>query len=79
MDFYKRLEDLASLQHGIWSHWMEYLFRVGTLNEDGTFTIPADKVERWMLQMETKYHDLPEDQRESDRDQAKKVINLLSR
>ncbi len=28
-------EQLADVQHGIWSHWMRYLFSVCQRNEDG--------------------------------------------
>lgn len=71
------LEKLANLQHEIWSHWMTYLFEVSTLNEDGSVTIPADKVERWKRQMKTHYLDLPSDERKSDLEQARKVIDVI--
>ena len=70
-------EDLASLQHDIWSHWMKYQWSVCTANEDGTFTIPADKVKRWTRQINTPYSDLTDKEQESDRHQADKVIELL--
>ncbi len=67
-------ERLADVQHAIWAHWMRYQFSVCQRNEDGSMTIPADKAERWMRQMETSYADLTEQERESDREQADKVI-----
>jgi hypothetical protein len=53
---------------------MRYQFSVCQPNGDGSVTIPADKVERWSRQMKTIYADLTEKERESDRDQADKII-----
>ena len=65
---------LADMAHEVWAHWMEYLFSVSVKNEDGSVTIPADKVERWKRQMDTNYHDLPEREQQSDIRQAKKYL-----
>ncbi len=70
-------EKLSDLQHEIWSHWMRYLFSCCTINADGSATIPADKVQRWQRQTETPYSQLTEKERESDREQADKVLNVL--
>jgi hypothetical protein len=72
------LDKLANLQHEIWSHWMRYLFEISSQNEDGTVTIPADKVDRWKRQMSTKYPELSNDEQESDLEQARKVIAVIS-
>lgn len=40
-------EILAAQCHRQWSKWMRHLFQCGTQNEDGTFTIDADKATRW--------------------------------
>ena len=73
MDDYR--ERIAAVQHEIWSHWMRYLFSVcGELNDDGSATIPAYNVERWHRQMATGYADLTDKERESDRNQADKVL-----
>ncbi len=71
------LTKLADVQHEIWSHWMEYLFEVSTQNDDGTVTIPLDKVETWQRQMVTSYADLLDKEKESDIEQAKKVLAIL--
>lgn len=70
-------EILAENQHEIWAHWMKYLFSVSDTNPDGTVEIPADKVARWMQQMKTPYIALSEQEKESDRHQADKVIAVL--
>jgi len=71
------LKELADVQHEIWSHWMKYLFEVSIQNDDGTVTIPADKVENWKRQMVTRYADLSSKEQESDLEQAEKVMALL--
>ncbi|MCA9330429.1 hypothetical protein KC957_00115 [Candidatus Saccharibacteria bacterium] len=70
-------ERLAAQQHEIWAHWMQYLFSVCTENDDGTYIIPADKVKRWKYQLDTQYTDLTEDEKQSDREQADKVLEVL--
>jgi hypothetical protein len=70
-------ERIAAVQHRIWAHWMEYLFSVCTLNEDGSCTIPADKVARWTRQVETDYAELTEQERASDRDMADWVLAAI--
>ena len=72
-------ERLAAEQHEIWAHWMRYLFTQGRHDPlMGEFTIPGDKVNRWMRQMKTSYADLSEKERESDRHQADKIISVLA-
>jgi len=67
-------EQLAAVQHDIWAHWTRYQFGACQRNEDGSITIPADKVERWSRQMETPYSELTDKECESDREQADKII-----
>lgn len=70
-------EQLADVQHAIWAHWMRYMFTQGTVNPDGTWTMPAEKVQRWGGQLRTPYSALTEKERESDREQADKVLEVL--
>ena len=70
-------EDLAEYAHEAWSGWMEYLFRKSTKNADGTVTIPAWAVERWERQQTASYQSLPEQEKESDREEADKMLLLL--
>jgi hypothetical protein len=74
----KMLDQIADLQHEIWSHWLRYLFEVSLQNDDGTVTVPADKVERWKRQMITKYADLSDNEQNSDLEQARKIVDLIS-
>lgn len=70
-------EEIADAQHEIWSHWMKYLFSQCTENSDGSISIPKDKVERWKRQMKTDYKDLSEKEKQSDLEQADKIIKLV--
>ena len=72
----ENIECLAREAHTAWSGWMEYLFR--KCAECGTESIiPAWAVERWKRQASTAYDDLPEDEKESDRDEARRYIRAL--
>ncbi len=66
------MEKLADVEHERWSGWMRYMFGKGTMNEDGTWTMPAWAVERWQQQAKTKYAELPEEQKASDREEVEK-------
>lgn len=80
-------EQLANLQHKIWSHWMKYLFSKGVfvrmkyMEDDAEkqmcFVLPSECYTRWIRQMDTPYSDLSEEEKESDRDQANKVLALV--
>ncbi len=74
----KYREKLAEYAHKAWSGWMNYLFEKSVLNEDGTVVIPAWAVERWKRQAATSYVDLPEDEKESDRDEADSIMRALN-
>jgi len=69
---------IAEIQHDIWSHWMTYLFEVSSSNEDGSVTIPSEKVERWKRQMNNNYHELSASEQKSDIEQAQKVLSQLN-
>jgi hypothetical protein len=58
---------------------MEYLFSKGTLNADGSWTLPPEYVERWARQATTAYKDLSPKEQDSDRTEADKFIALLTR
>lgn len=70
-------EELADVQHAIWAHWMQYMFSCGTFDEQGNWIMPWDKARRWQRQMDTPYAELTDKERESDRDQADKVLAVL--
>lgn len=71
------VERLAEYAHAAWSGWMEYLFRKSFPRDDGFVVIPRPLVERWTWQMETPYSELPENEKESDRDEARKMLAII--
>lgn len=71
------IERLAAHAHEQWSGWMRYLFSKSTENPDGTVTIPKWAVDRWRRQVATAYHDLPEQEKESDRDEGRSVLAVV--
>jgi hypothetical protein len=72
-------EQLAALAHEQWAGWMEYLFKQGMTNADGSFTIAPWAVARWLRQMGTTYRELPEQEKQSDRAEADRVLALISK
>lgn len=75
---YVAIETLAAHAHDEqWSGWMNYLFSKGHENEDGSFTIPASWYWRWKYQAGTPYTQLPEDMKQSDREEARRILRLL--
>ena len=70
-------EQLAAYAHTAWSGWMEYLFKQGTTNPDGSFTIRPGSVERWARQMRTTYWSLPEEERKSDLAEADQILAIV--
>jgi hypothetical protein len=73
------IETLADLEHDRWSHWQEHLHSLCEKNPDGSLTIPAEKVERWERQINTKYKDLSEKEKDSDRDEARQTVEAIKK
>lgn len=70
-------EKLASLSHDQWSGWMRWLFDKSIRNPDGSWTIPPSWSARWWNQMHTPYDSLSEEEKESDRKEADRVLECL--
>ena len=70
-------EELAQYSHEVWAQWMKYLFSECEENDDGSVTIPAEFISRWDRQLNTLYKDLPENEKESDRAEADKIIKII--
>lgn len=71
------IEILSKVVHERWAHWQKYLHSVYKRNEDGSLTIPKEKVERWERQIKTEYKDLSEKEKDSDREQAYEYLKAL--
>ena len=70
-------EALADISHAIWAHWMRYLFSVCDFTDYGEPFITAGNWQRWHRQVETTYGDLTEREKDSDREQADKLLAVL--
>lgn len=71
------MEKLAYIEHERWSDWQAYLFSVCDKNPNGSLTIPSFFVQKWERQINTRYTNLSEAEKESDRDQVKRYLYLI--
>ncbi len=74
-----QVEALASLCHKQWSGWMEYLFKHSSLDADENVVIPVELANRWARQVSTDYKDLPDNEKESDRVEARRVLEVIAK
>lgn len=72
------IEILADLEHIRWAYWQKYLHSKCTEKKNGDLVIPAELVRRWKRQIALSYTGLTEDEKESDRSEAKKLVWSLS-
>ena len=61
------IEKLAALEHEQWAHWTRYMLD----------NLTPENIERWKRQIETPYSDLTENEKESDRNWARRVLDIL--
>jgi len=71
-------EALSDVQHEIWSSWMRWMFDQGRYGISGTWSMPVTLVERWKRQMNTPYSELTEKEKDSDREQADKTLEVIN-
>lgn len=60
-------EKLADLVHQQWIHWMRYMVNNST----------DENIQRWVRQMNTAYADLSEKEKDSDREWADKILEVI--
>lgn len=79
-------EALAAHAHVMWAGWMQYQFEKGAFTQaysqvggalERVWVMPPWAVTRWTRQMETAYAALPEEEKESDRQEADRILALL--
>ena len=75
----KLREALAEVSHEIWAHWMRYLFSVCDMDDQQNMVIPLYNAMRWDKQIVADYADLTEREKDSDREQADKILVVLKR
>ena len=71
-------EKLAALCHEQWSGWMKYLFSKCSRMEFGSWIIPRKDVEHWQRQIGLPYARLRDDEKNSDRKEADRIIVVLA-
>lgn len=71
------LELLSAQEHQRWASWQKYLHEKCIKNEDGSLTIPKESVDWWEMEIKTSYNNLTEEQKESDRNEVRPVINII--
>jgi hypothetical protein len=72
------IEELAAVEHERWAHWQRYLHAQCQPGPDGSLTIPADLVRHWTIQMNTPYADLPDHEKDSDREQVHRYLPTIA-
>jgi hypothetical protein len=72
------VEELAAFEHERWAHWQRYMHSKGIPQPDGSLLLPAELVARWQRQVATKYADLDDKQKESDREQVRRYLPLIT-
>lgn len=73
------IELLADFEHDRWSRWQKYLFSKCIVNVDGSLTIPKELVDRWARQMDTDYDNLSEQEKNSYRKEAIRIIKCIEK
>jgi hypothetical protein len=71
------METLAAIEHERWAHWQRYMHAQCRPGADGALVIPAELVARWTEQLSTPYVELPESQKESDREQVRRYLPAI--
>ena len=60
------VEGIAPFEHEQWAHWTKYMLD----------NLTDENIKRWRKQIETKYEDLSEEEKESDRVWARKLLAI---
>jgi hypothetical protein len=72
------IEKLAAIEHERWAHWQKYLHSKLKSVKDGWLMSESD-FEHWQSQIERKYDDLTEAEKDSDREQVARYFPLVQR
>jgi hypothetical protein len=74
------IEEGADLEHDRWAHWQKYMHsKFDQESRNGEWIcLPVSLFDRWERQITTKYADLSEQEKESDRKEVRKYLPLLT-
>lgn len=74
-------ELLADIEHQKWSHWQKYMHSKMEADSDEygniDYLLPEKLFEHWERQIKTKYKDLTEKEKDSDREQVMRYWKYL--
>ena len=73
----KLFEELANIEHERWADWQKWCHKV--LRENCPSPELEKVLKRWDKQIETKYKDLSEEEKNSDRDQVNRYWKLINK
>lgn len=73
------VEVLADVEHNRWSRWMWWTLDHGVWNEDGSFTINAERAQRWHRLADTDYADVDDETQEHDRVEARTSLAAIAK
>ena len=73
-DMKELIEQMADLEHEQWAHWTAHMLTV--LCKDHPELNKDENVLRWSRQINVKYKDLSEKEKESDREWARKSFDI---
>lgn len=75
----EKRERLAAYAHEAWSGWMKHMFsEAGAPWHTGGILIDEEHYGCWLRQMITPYADLSESEKESDRAEADKILEIMN-
>jgi len=72
------VEKLAAIEHERWAHWQRYMHDKGERRPDGSLVLPAELVRHWDTQFATRYVDLSEKEKTSDREQVRRYLPVIA-
>ena len=72
-------EQLAAIEHERWADWQKYMHSLCDAGVDGSLCITPINVKHWTRQIETKYSELSEKEKDSDREQVMRYWNLITK
>jgi len=79
MDWNALREALAALEHDRWGRWQRYLHGKCDkhFEEEDSLLIPEESVRHWERQIATPYAELSEREKDSDRKEADRTIEVI--
>jgi predicted DNA-binding helix-hairpin-helix protein len=73
------MEKMAAIEHERWAKWQKYIHsKILPSKDDDLMIIGSEFVERWERQINTPYEQLSEKEKESDREQVRPYLDLIS-